>query len=565
LVQNQVQRKMPKALKNRASKLRYISTSQPPLEGFESPFSKHLSPGNRWVLWAKKIPWDTLVSVYQKQMGNNRTGADGINPRVVIGSLIIKHICSLSDRDTVQMIQENMYMQYFLGYSSFSNEAPFDPSLFVEFRNRLGAEQVNTISEKILGLNTGDEKPAAPEPVLAKEENARPPEVAIEGDAPVRPENLAEAPVGGAEKPEGENQQPENDQSEARGKPEQPKAPTIPNKGKMIVDATACPQDIRYPTDLNLLNDARKKSEELVDVLYDPGLHGKVKPRTYRKEARKLFLKTAQKKTKGKREIRKANKKQLGYLKRNIGHINKLLDAYADMPLDRHQLKYFFVIQTLYEQQHAMYKDNVHRADHRIVSIHQPHVRPIVRGKTNANVEFGAKIQVCLMNGFSFLSDLSWEAFNEGTRLMTAVEQFRKRFGCLPAEVLADQIYCTRDNRAKLKELGIRLKAKPLGRPPAVKTEHVRPGERNPIEGKFGQAKTAYGLGRIKARQQGTSESWIATIILVLNLVKLAGQVPYCLLLKLLTRSARILKTLKQLSLHHEPKLAPANPVFFHS
>ena len=86
-----------------------------------------------------------------------------------------------------------------------------------------------------------------------------------------------------------------------------------------------------------------------------------------------------------------------------------------------------------------------------------------------------------------------------------------------------------------LKKMGIKLKAKPLGRPKAVDVEHVRPGERNPIEGKFGQAKRAYGLNRIKARLQQTSESWIATIILVLNLVKLAGEVPYYLFSTVLT------------------------------
>lgn len=536
MVLNQVQTKMPKASKNRASKLPYISSTQQILEGFETPFSKHLSPDNRWVIWAKKIPWDTLVSVYEGQLGNQRTGAEGINPRVAIGSVIIKHICDLSDRETVQLIQENVYMQYFIGYSSFSNEPPFDPSLFVEFRNRLGVEQINTINEKILGLNPEVEKPA---PVAAKGENAPVPEVAIDSAAPS--EGLREASVNDndGEKPEGENKLPGQEGA---------KAPAFPNKGKIIVDATACPQDIRYPTDLNLLNDARKKSEELIDTLYDPGLHGKEKPRTYRKEARKVFLRTAQKRARSKKEIRRANKKQLGYLRRNIGHIHKMLDAYPTVPFDRHQLKYFFVIQTLFDQQQKMHEEKVHRVDHRIVSIHQPHVRPIVRGKTNANVEFGSKIQVCLMNGFSFLSELSWEAFNEGARLMGVVEQFRKRFGCLPAEVLADQIYCTRDNRAKLKALGIRLLAKPLGRPPAVKTEHVRPGERNPIEGKFGQAKRAYGLNRIRARLQGTSESWIASTIMVLNLVKLAGQVPYCLFMKILTCQARLFKNLIRIS-----------------
>ena len=125
----------------------------------------------------------------------------------------------------------------------------------------------------------------------------------------------------------------------------------------------------------------------------------------------------------------------------------------------------------------------------------------------------------------------SWDAFNEGSWMMDYVENYKKRFGYYPSEVLADQIYCTRDNRSKLKELGIRLLAKPLGRPTAVQV-HVRPGERNPIEGKFGQAKTGYGLNRIYARLQNTSETWIACIIMVLNLVKLAGEALYCLILK---------------------------------
>jgi hypothetical protein len=164
-----------------------------------------------------------------------------------------------------------------------------------------------------------------------------------------------------------------------------------------------------------------------------------------------------------------------------------------------------------------------------------------VRGKTNANVEFGAKIQVSLMNGYAFLDDLSWEAFNEGTRLMATVEKYKTRFGYYPKEVLVDKIYCNRSNRANLKLLGINLRAKPLGRPKAVDVEHVRPGERNPIEGKFGQAKTAYGMNRIKARLQQTSQSWIATIVLVLNLVKLAGRVPVCTICEVFSFSANSL------------------------
>jgi IS5 family transposase len=107
--------------------------------------------------------------------------------------------------------------------------------------------------------------------------------------------------------------------------------------------------------------------------------------------------------------------------------------------------------------------------------------------------------------------------------------------------VLADKIYCNRANRQKLKELGIVLVPKPLGRPGATSIR-IRPAQRNPIEGKFGQAKTAYGMNRIKARLQQTSESWIAAIIMVLNLVKLTGQVLFCLLLSVHQKAAPQLK-----------------------
>jgi len=129
-----------------------------------------------------------------------------------------------------------------------------------------------------------------------------------------------------------------------------------------------------------------------------------------------------------------------------------------------------------------------HSIENRIASIHQPHVRPIKRGKKNVETEFGSKIQACLMDGFVFIDELSWEAFNEGTRLKLSVENYKRRMGYYPQQVLADKIYCTRENRNYLKEKGIELRAKPLGRSKALSNQ-VRPGERNPIEGKFGQAK----------------------------------------------------------------------------
>jgi hypothetical protein len=239
----------------------------------------------------------------------------------------------------------------------------------------------------------------------------------------------------------------------------------------------------------------------------------------------------AKKKVKSKNEIRRTVGSQLRFVKKNLNSINKLLDSYEVFPLKHKEQKCLQVIKTLYDQQEQMHKTRQHRVEDRIVSIHQPLARPMIRGKVQAKVEFGAKIHKSVIDGITFLDELSWDAFNEGSHLMDYVEKFRTRFGCYPRELLADQIYCTRVNRAALKEKGIKLKAKPLGRPSAV-PNHVSPGERNPVEGKFGQAKTANGLNRIRARLQNTSESWIASIILVLNLVKLAGVALHCIIVK---------------------------------
>lgn len=472
--------------KKRAPAPVYTSPNQLTLDCFQTPFEQKLLKDNRWVVLADLIPWDEICGLYLKHVGISDTGRPPLSPRLVIGSIIIKHLCNLDDRETVDQISENMYMQYFLGYSSFTPYAPFDPSLFVEFRKRLGMDNLNAINERLVAIKTSLESSKA------------------------------------SSSPESDNTNQQDGKEDDSGGSE--------NRGRVIFDASVGPQDIAYPTDLDLLSDAREKTEELIDKLYHPLLHEK-KPRTYRQVARRRYLLTAKKKVKSKKEIRKAVGSQLRFVRRNLNSINNLLDSYADFPLKHKDQKYLQVINTLYDQQKQMHKNRQHSMEDRIVSIHQPHVRPIVRGKVQAKVEFGAKIHISVIDGITFLDELSWDAFNEGSHLTDYVEKYRNRFGCYPRELLADQIYCTRANRAWLKEKGIMLKSKPLGRPSAV-PYHVSPGERNPVEGKLGQAKTGYGLNRIRARLQNTSESWIASIILVLNLVKLAGVALHCLLEK---------------------------------
>jgi len=166
-----------------------------------------------------------------------------------------------------------------------------------------------------------------------------------------------------------------------------------------------------------------------------------------------------------------------------------------------------------------MHRTQTRSIENKIVNIHQPHIRPIKLGKAGKQAELGSKLQVSLLNGFTFLDKLSWDNFNEGTELQASVEQFKTRCGHYPKEVLAYQIFCTRANRLWLNEKNIKHRAKPLGSPAKeALSNQVSPGKRNPIGGKFGQAKVAYGLDTLKAKLKETSESWVAAIILVLNL-----------------------------------------------
>jgi hypothetical protein len=124
LTSNQMQEKVAKVTKKRAATPHYISPNQFTLPGFETPFEQKLTIENRWVKMAKSIPWDKIVVHYDK-LFSSAEGRPPISGRVILGALMIKHIEGLTDRKTILHIRENMFMQYFLGYTSFTNEEPF--------------------------------------------------------------------------------------------------------------------------------------------------------------------------------------------------------------------------------------------------------------------------------------------------------------------------------------------------------------------------------------------------------------------------------------------------------
>ena len=305
----------------------------------------------------------------------------------------------------------------------------------------------------------------------------------------------------------------------------------LPNKGTLIIDATCTPADIAYPTDLELCDKARRWTEVILDHYW--GLYGSVngkneKPRTYREVARRRFLKLNKRRRKSAKKIRKELRYQLGCIRRNLDYIETYALEYGFEGLHRIERERLITIVTFYGQQKEMLDTKTHSAADRIVSLSQPWIRPIVRGKSKEPTEFGAKMSVSVVNGYTFIDRLSFDAYNEGeaNEFVTVIEEYRRRFGRYPERVLADKIYRSRKNRDFCKDHGIHISGPKLGRPGKGHSDDIRQelketGERNAVEGKFGNGKRKLGLSRIMAKLKETAGSMIGIDIFILNMERL--------------------------------------------
>ena len=186
----------------------------------------------------------------------------------------------------------------------------------------------------------------------------------------------------------------------------------------------------------------------------------------------------------------------------------------------------FSTIQTIYAQQKEMYDNHTHSVKDRIVSLSQPWIRPIVRGKAKAKVEFGVKLDISVCDGWTRLERHSFDAYNESTGLKDMIEQYRKRTGHYPERVLADKIYRNRGNLSYCKQHNIRLSGPALGRPKKdaeidKKQNYIDECERVEVERKFSLAKRKCGMGMIVTRLKETTCHSIAMSVLLLNLRKI--------------------------------------------
>ena len=183
---------------------------------FNQPQGMQMNPNNRWVKKAAMIPWETIEDEYAKLFPSH-TGMPAKPLRMALGSLLIQKQYHYPDEELVEQIRENPYYQYFIGLPGYEDKIPFVPSLLVEFRKRLSEDVLNEINEMIIAFNTQQ---------------------------------------GDDDSDDGSGDAGQSDQQDSAADSE--------NAGTLILDATCAPQNIKYPQDIELLNEAREKLEDMI-------------------------------------------------------------------------------------------------------------------------------------------------------------------------------------------------------------------------------------------------------------------------------------------------------------
>ncbi len=473
-------------------------TGQLSIEEFFSPFGGKLDPNNRWVLLHKLIPWIPLESHYAPQF-NARTGAPAKPFQMAFGAVYIQQRLGVTDRETVELITESPYLQFFIGLSGYQPVPPFDASMMVHFRKRIGPELIKVCNAmtKANGIAMIQELLATceQEDGTAAEDHKQ--LAAIEEELGVKPASLDPGS----------------------------------NWGTLILDATCVPDDIPYPVDLRLLAESRETTEKVIDELFKQ-LQGKIprKPRCNSIKAHNLFLVIIKKKKPSREEIRDAKRFQLNEISRNLRAIDGMIHCGAKLSALGSQLyRKLLIASEVTRQQQEMHDADSRRIDDRIVNLSKPHVRPIVRGKAGKKTEFGAKISISDDNGFVDVDRISWDNYNEASDLIMRAEQYKEERGYYPARICADSIYMTSENKKFCAANNIRLSGRPRKRQVETEVQTAEQQElfksdlrkRSVIEGRIGTGKRKYGLDRILTKLVETSRTVITMAFFVMNAEKI--------------------------------------------
>jgi hypothetical protein len=432
------------------------------IEEFLLPFSGQLLAENRWVKMAKLMPWDMIEDLYAESFIDDKS--DGRPP---IPARIAFGAIFIKEQEG---LTDRSTVEYTL-------ENPY--------------------AQYFLGLTAFKQEPLFDDSMMARFRKRFTPDMMSKiNEELYRRSNPPKPPEDGS------------------------------NDGTLILDATAAPADVRYPTDLSLLNECRENTEKIIDQIWEENYLSGRRMFYSRKKARAKYLKVAKQRKPRKVQIKQAIKEQIGFVKKNLDVLEKLApEVWKVMePKDIVRLE---TIRKVLEQQSLMQEKGIHSVEDRIVNLRQPHVRPIVRGKVNAPVEFGQKITVSVVGGYTFIDKQSWDNFSEGATLIASAEKYKARHGVYPKAILADKTFRNRVNIAFCKATGIRLTGPRLGRPKKEEIEadrrqtYLDSCERNMVESRFGIGKRRYGLDLIMARLPFTAVNEAAMNIFVMNVALL--------------------------------------------
>jgi hypothetical protein len=301
--------------------------------------------------------------------------------------------------------------------------------------------------------------------------------------------------------------------------------PYMMDTNVMMEDATCYETSMRYPTNVKLLWESTEWSYRQLKLICK---YLKIRmPRNKYEEQWNKYNNYSHKRKKIHKETFKRTRSLLYLLGKLLGLLREIEYQFQDkLDLPEKYHERIKVIRKVLKQQQEIFETGV-SVPERIVSISKSYIRPIVRGKETKPVEFGAKVNMIQFDGINFIEHLSFDAFNEGTRLVKSIRYGRSLFGKI-THISADDIYATNANRKYSTAAHIVTNFKRKGRAGKheehrlIMSRELRKERATRMEGSFGTEKEYYGLQKIKARTELNEILWIFFGVHTANAVRIA-------------------------------------------
>jgi len=423
-----------------------------------------LDKNNELLKIAKAIDWNSL-SDKLSQFYCPDNGRPTKSSRAKIGLLIFKHLYRSSDEETINTLKCNIYLQYLCNISIEKANGFCDPTTLVKFRKKIGLEGIKIIEEEVF-------------------------------------------------------------QALKRAK--------LLKGRKLICDTTVVPSNIAYPTDVSLLEKVRQKA---VKYLETAKKFGAKTYRTYKRIAKKVFVQYQKIRHHTIKSRRRTQKKIRQFAERNVKQLKEVVTAIkrnarnlcdsTSLSLERARARFIKDIQnflstaiSILAQQRDIYKGLA--VEERIVSLHQPHIRPMVRGKYPVEVEFGPKTLLSCKNKFLFLDNLQFNNISDTHLLDIAIKGYKVRFGHTPTQLTTDKGFWSPHNQSLSEKYGIsKIAIENKGKSSHLRDKPFRKRLyklRCSIEAKISLAKRKFGLNRILYNIPNGEEIWIRLGLIAMNL-----------------------------------------------